>query len=61
MKSIQSTGYSIYFKEDAYKQLDRYLSSDQVSTVFVLVDENTFKFCYPEFLKEFNQKEDNGH
>ncbi len=56
MKSIQSTGYSIYFKEDTYKQLDRYLSSDQVSTVFVLVDENTFKFCYPEFLKKNSTK-----
>ena len=56
MKSIQSTGYSIYFNQDAYKELDSYLTNYQISTIFVLVDENTHKLCYPEFHKRISTK-----
>ncbi len=58
MTSIQSTGYSIHFNEDAYQQLNDYLSSDQISTVFVLVDENTHKHCYAEFLNNLSIKKE---
>ncbi len=58
MTSIQSTGYSIHFNEDAYQQLNDYLSSDHISTVFVLVDENTHKHCYAEFLSNLSIKKE---
>jgi len=54
MKAIQSTGYSIHFNDDAYQQLNRYLSNDQVSTIFMLVDENTAKLCYPKCLQKIS-------
>jgi 3-dehydroquinate synthase len=58
MTSIQSTGYSIHFKEDAYQQLNHYLSSDQITKIFVLVDENTHKHCYSVFKNNISyQKE----
>ena len=54
MKTILSTGYSINFNEDAYVKLAHYLSNNEVSTIFVLVDENTHKLCYSEFLKKIS-------
>jgi len=52
MKAILSTGYSVTFNEDAYVKLDDYLSDNEVSTIFLLVDENTHKLCYPKFLNK---------
>ena len=54
MKSIQSTDYSIHFNEEAYRQLNRFVSDDQLSTVFMLVDENTRKCCYQKFLQKIS-------
>lgn len=54
MTSIQSTNYSILFNEDAYQQLNKYLSQKQVTTIFVLVDENTYKYCYPKFISNLS-------
>ena len=54
MKAILSTGYSVNFNEDAYAKLDNYLSDNEVSTIFLLVDENTHKLCYPKFLNKVN-------
>lgn len=54
MKAILSTGYSINFNEDAYVKFTRYLSNNEVSTIFVLVDENTHELCYSEFLKKIS-------
>ena len=56
MKPIKSTEYSILFNEAAYDSLNQYLSRDEVSTIFMLVDENTYKFCYPEFVKKISSK-----
>ena len=58
MTSIQSTDYSIHFNEDAYEQLNHYLSSDQISTVFVLVDENTHKHCYSAFKNKISYEKE---
>lgn len=49
MDSIKSTGYSIYFKDEAYMQLNNYLSNNQINKIFVLVDENTKTLCLPQF------------
>ncbi len=58
MASIQSTGYSIHFNEGPYKQLNDYLSSDNISSVFVLVDENTHKHCYSVFKNNISYKKE---
>ncbi|MCF6346683.1 MAG: 3-dehydroquinate synthase [Flavobacteriaceae bacterium] len=58
MTSIQSTGYSIHFNEDAYQQLNHYLSNDQISTVFILVDENTHRHCHSAFKNKISYKKE---
>ena len=49
MDSIKSTEYSIYFKDEAFQQLNNYLSKKQINKIFVLVDENTKTHCLPRF------------
>ena len=50
MHSILSTGYSVYFNDDAYKALNTYLQSNLHSTIFILVDTNTNEFCSSKFI-----------
>lgn len=52
MKPILSTNYSIFFKEDAYQELNNYLTDNKKTKVFVLVDENTHEFCLPILRKK---------
>ncbi|MGY0408583.1 MAG: iron-containing alcohol dehydrogenase, partial [Polaribacter sp.] len=49
MKTIQAATYSIHFQEKAYKELAQLISKKRYSTLFILVDENTMKHCYPKF------------
>ncbi len=49
MKSILSDNYSIHFNDNAYKELNKYLSENKSSKVFVLVDENTNEHCFSIF------------
>jgi len=58
MTSIQSTGYFIHFNDNAYQQLNSYLTNDEISTVFVLVDKNTHKHCYTKFLNKLSTKKE---
>lgn len=50
MNSIQAENYAIYFSTEAYKQLNAYLNTKNVSKLFILVDGNTHEFCLPKFL-----------
>jgi 3-dehydroquinate synthase len=50
MKSIQSDSYLIHFQQTAYKELSSLIIKNRYSTLFILVDENTFKYCYPKFI-----------
>jgi 3-dehydroquinate synthase len=52
MQSIKSTGYKVHFNSNAYKELIRYLSKNQNSKMFIIVDENTFIDCYPIFMEQ---------
>lgn len=52
MKSILSNNYFVHFNEECYKQLNTYLSVNELSTVFILVDENTMECCYPMFVSK---------
>ena len=50
MKSIQAVSYPIHFQEKGYNELSNLISKKNYSTLFILVDENTFEFCYPKFI-----------
>lgn len=50
MKSINSDNYFIHFNENASLKLNTYLTNNEFSKIFILVDENTNKHCYPIFV-----------
>ena len=50
MQRIQSTGYPILFGNEAYTELSKQIKNNDYSKIFVLCDENTRKFCLPDFL-----------
>ncbi|MBJ2175147.1 3-dehydroquinate synthase [Aureibaculum sp. A20] len=49
MKPIISASYSIYFNDDAYQNLNDYISKNEISKVYILTDNNSHKFCLPKF------------
>ena len=49
MKSIQAETYPVHFQGIAYKKISNLIKTKDYSTLFVLVDENTFEHCYPKF------------
>jgi len=52
MKTIKASTYSIYFQDKQYTSLDEYLKNENYSTIFILVDSNTKKYCLPVFLSK---------
>ena len=50
MKSIQAATYLVHFQEIAYQKLNDLIRKEAYSTIFILVDENTFTHCYPKFI-----------
>ena len=50
MKSIKAVSYPVHFQDIAYKELSNLISTNNYSTIFILVDENTFEHCYPKFI-----------
>ena len=50
MKSIQAETYPVHFQDIAYKEISDLIKTKDYSTLFVLVDENTFEHCYPKFI-----------
>lgn len=53
MKSIQAATYLVHFQEKAYQELSKLVNATNYSTIFILVDENTFEYCYPKFIQNF--------
>ncbi len=51
---ITLSNYSIFFT-DHFSELQKFLDRGKYSSVFILVDENTKKFCLPELLKEVKE------
>ena len=51
MKSIQAATYLVHFQEKAYQELSKLVDATNYSTIFILVDENTFEYCYPKFIQ----------
>ena len=50
MNSIKAISYPIHFQDKGYNSLSNLISENDYSTLFILVDENTFKYCYPKFI-----------
>lgn len=51
MKTIKAVSYPVHFQEEAYASLNILVSGNEYSTIFILVDENTFEHCYPKFIQ----------
>ena len=54
MKSIQAETYPVHFQDIAYKEISDLIKTKDYSTLFVLVDENTFEHCYPKFIEKLD-------
>ncbi|MCG2461344.1 3-dehydroquinate synthase [Flavobacteriaceae bacterium F89] len=52
MQSITTSSYSVHFNDLAYKALNQHLDKSGYSTLFILVDENTFDHCLPGFMAQ---------
>ena len=50
MNSIKAISYPVHFQNKGYILLSNLISENNYSTLFILVDENTFKYCYPKFI-----------
>ena len=50
MNSIQAISYPVHFQHKGYKELSDLIAKNNYSTLFIIVDENTFEFCYPKFI-----------
>jgi 3-dehydroquinate synthase len=50
MKSIKAVSYPIHFQDKGYLGLSNLISKKNYSSLFILVDENTFELCYPKFI-----------
>lgn len=50
MQSIEANGYSIYFNEQGYEELNKTLIENNYSSLFILVDEHTNDYCLPKLL-----------
>jgi 3-dehydroquinate synthase len=54
MKSIQAETYPVHFQGIAYKEISNLIKTKDYSTLFILVDENTFEHCYPKFMENLD-------
>ncbi len=50
---IQAPSYQIRFQQDGYDALQTLIEKNSYSSVFLLVDTNSFEFCYPKFIPFF--------
>lgn len=49
MVSIESSSNRVYFNELAYHKLESHISSSAYSNIYILVDENTERYCLQHF------------
>ena len=50
MSVIQANGYPIYFGEDEYQSLNKFIEENNYSNIFILTDTNSNEFCLAKFL-----------
>ncbi len=51
METIQAITYPVHFNEKAYLELATLIEKNSYSSIFILVDDNTFECCYPRFIQ----------
>lgn len=52
MQAIKSRDSIVYFQEETYKKLNKYIKNTSHSTVFILVDTNTHEHCLAYFMSQ---------
>ena len=54
MTEIRSNTYSVFISNDISKEINRFLKANKskYSKLFILVDENSLKFCYPQLVEK---------
>jgi len=50
MESITTDSYEVHFNENALTRLNHYLDGSSYSSLFIIVDENTYEHCLPNFM-----------
>jgi len=50
MQSIKANGYSVIFNDAGYNELNRIISENNYSTLFIIVDSITNEVCLPKLL-----------
>lgn len=60
MSEITAQSYSIFINKDIHKDIARFLKSskNKYSKLFILVDENSLKYCYPQLVEQIPQFEE---
>ena len=60
MTEIQSNSYSVFISNDIAKEINRFLKLNKTkySKLFILVDENSLKYCYPQLVEKIEAFED---
>ena len=56
MQTISANGYSVFFNEKGYNEINSLLIKNNYSTIFILSDENTNEHCVPTFLANLATK-----
>lgn len=54
MNNIQSDSFLVFFGSESYKKMIHFIEEHRFSKIFILVDENTLKYCLPVFKESFN-------
>ncbi len=56
MTEIRSNNYSVFISDDITKEINRFLKTNKTkySKLFILVDENSLKFCYPQLVEKID-------
>ncbi|MDN3677543.1 3-dehydroquinate synthase [Flavobacterium paronense] len=50
MEFIEANGYPIYFGEDEYQSLNKFIEEKNYSNIFILTDTNSNEYCLTKFL-----------
>lgn len=52
MQTINASNYFIEFNENGYNSLNKLISKNKYSSIFIIADENSNEYCVPTFLAE---------
>jgi len=52
MKEIKANNYSVFFNDEGYNELYNHVQSENYSTIFIHLDNNTNNHCLKVFLKQ---------